>query len=71
MNRIMISAGTILIALGVGLVVVGILVVGLIDYTLSTAYIIGGFLLLVIGVAILVLDLRVKRSKEKQLNKLR
>lgn len=67
----MISAGTILIALGIGLAVVGIVVIGLIDYTLSTAYIIGGFPLLVIGVAILVLDLRVKRSKEKQLNKLR
>jgi len=71
MNSIIISAGIILVVLGVGLVVVGMLVVGLIDYTLSTVYIIGGFLLLVTGAIILVLDLRVKRSKEKQLNKLR
>jgi hypothetical protein len=71
MNRITVSAGIILITLGVGLAVVGITIIGLIDHTLSIVYIIGGFLLLVFGAAILALDLRVKRSKEKQLNKLR
>jgi hypothetical protein len=70
MDKLIISVVVVLIIFGVCLAVAGFLV-GLIDYALSIAYIIGGALMLVIGAAILFLDLRVKHSREKQLDKLR
>jgi len=71
MDKLIISVVAVLITFGVCLAVAGFFVVDLIDYTLSIAYITGGALMLVIGAAILFLDLRVKHSREKQLDKLR
>ena len=66
MDKTILSAGAVLVALGVGF-----LIVGSTDYNLSSAYTTGGFLWLVIGGATLGLGLKVRHSKEKQLGAMR
>lgn len=65
MDKMILSAGIVLIALGIGF-----LVVGSMDYTLSSAYITGGYLWLVIGAVTTGIGIKVNRSK-KQLDALR
>jgi len=60
MDKMIISAGIVLIALGVGF-----LVVGSMDYTLSSAYITGGYLWLVIGALTTGIGIKVNRSKKQ------
>lgn len=66
MDKMILSAGLALIALGVGFLAVGAL-----DYNLSGAYTTGGYLWLVIGAGTVGLGLKVKRSKEQQLGAMR
>lgn len=66
MDKMILSAGIVLIALGIGF-----LVVGSIDYTLSSAYTTGGILWSVIGIATMGLGLKVKQSKKQQLDAMR
>lgn len=66
MDKMILSAGLALIALGVGF-----LAVGAMDYNLSGAYITGGYLWLVIGAVTVWLSLKVRRSKQQQLGAMR
>jgi hypothetical protein len=66
MDKLILSAGLALIALGVGF-----LAMTLTDYNISSAYTTGGYLWLVIGAAIAGLGFKVKRSKQQQLGAMR
>ena len=66
MDKTILYAGIVLVALGIGL-----FVVGSIDYTLSSAYTTGGILWSVVGVATMGVGLKVKQSKKQQMGALR
>lgn len=66
MDKMILSAGVILIALGVGF-----LAVSSMDYNLSSAYTTGGYLWRVIGAATLGLGLKVRSSNKQQLDAMR
>ena len=66
MDKLILSVGLVLIALGVGF-----LAVASTDYTLSSAYTTGGYLWLVIGAATAGLGFKTKRSRQQQLGAMR
>ncbi|HUT06512.1 MAG TPA: hypothetical protein VMW74_07490 [Nitrosopumilaceae archaeon] len=66
MNKLILSVGLVLIALGVGF-----LAVASTDYNLSSAYTTGGYLWLVIGAVTSGLGFKVKRSKHQLLGAMR
>ena len=66
MDKTILYAGIVLVALGIGL-----FVVGSIDYTLSSAYTTGGILWSVVGAATMGVGLKVKQSKKQQMGALR
>jgi len=66
MDKMILSVGVSLIALGAGF-----LTVGSIDHDLSSAYTTGGYLWLIVGGATIGLALKVKDSKRQQLGALR
>lgn len=66
MDKLILSVGLVLIALGVGF-----LAVASTDYNLSSAYTTGGYLWLVIGAATAGLGFKTKPSKQQQLGAMR
>lgn len=66
MGKLILSVGVVLIALGVGF-----LVVASTDYNLSSAFTTGGYLWLVIGAVTALIGFKVNRSKEQQLGAMR
>ena len=66
MDKLILSVGLVLIALGVGF-----LAVASTDYNLSSAYTTGGYLWLVVGAVTAGLGFKVKRSEQQQLGAMR
>jgi len=66
MDKMIFSVGIALIGLGLGF-----LILGSVDYSLSSAFTTGGYLWLVVGGATLGLGMKVNRSRKQQLGALR